>query len=136
MFKVLNPHLNARKHPRNAHNYESSQTHSSKNKILKIVHIDEDIPEASSPAHSPIPVKLVFAEFLSFPQVCTRNQKVKFVKSTVHPIIQTMVIIQTGHPDNVAKVVKPVIDSPLFTLASVSAELLKDVACKIVPTPA
>ena len=60
----------------------------------------------------------------------------KFVHSIVHPIVQTTVhpIVHNSHPDNVAEVDNPVTDSPLFTLASISAELLKDDARETVPT--
>ena len=45
-------------------------------------------------------------------------------------------IVQTGHLDSMAEANKPDPDSPMYTLASVSAELLKDSTCETVPTPA
>ena len=44
--------------------------------------------------------------------------------------------IQSGHPNSMSEADKPDLDSALFTLASVSDELLKYVAHEIVPTPA
>ena len=63
MFKVLNPHLNVQKRPRHIRDYKPTEK-----KIPKIVHIDEDTPEESPPAHSPTLVNLVSAEFLSVPR--------------------------------------------------------------------
>ena len=40
----------------------------------------------------------------------------------------------TNHPDNMVEANKPDPDSPLYTLASVSAELLKDAARASIPT--
>ena len=129
MFKVLNPHLNVQKFPRHACNYESSQNPSTEKKSTKIVHIDEDMPEESPSSHSPTPVNLVSAEFLHFPWIRTRSKKEKSIQTTIRPIIQT------DHPRNVVEVDKPISDSPLFTLASVSVKLLKDDALETVSTP-
>ena len=57
------------------------------------MHIDEDIPEASSPIHSPTPVNLEFVEFLLVPRIQTRSRKVKSVQIPVHPSVQN------DHPD-------------------------------------
>ena len=92
VFEVMNPHLvkkpltktpDSRKHPWHTHNREPSQTPSIENKSLKMVHIDEDTPQASSPAPSPTSVNLVATEFILFPQVWTKNKKYKFVQITV-----------------------------------------------------
>ena len=42
--------------------------------------------------------------------------------------------IQSSHLDSMDEADKPEPDSPLFTFASVSAELLKYFACETVPT--
>ena len=55
------------------------------------------------------------------------------MKSVQTPVQPT---IQTDHPDLMAEVGGLVSDSPLFTLASVSVELLKDYVLEIVYTPA
>ena len=77
VLKVLKPHHNIRKIPRNLRNHKSSQTPSIKNKIPNIVHMDEDTLEASPSAYYTL-VNLVSAEFLPFPRFPTRDQKVKF----------------------------------------------------------
>ena len=48
-----------------------------------------------------------------------KNKKANIIQITVHPSPQSY------HPDSVVEVDEPVSDSPLFTLASVSTELLK-----------
>ena len=69
VFKVLNPHLNARKHPRHTRDRKPSQTTPKENKRTKVVHIDEDTSKASPHGHSPNSINPVAAEFLPFPQV-------------------------------------------------------------------
>ena len=72
------------------------------------MHIDKDTSEASPYAYS-TPVNPLSAEFLPFPRICTRDQKVKFSQSIVRPIVQAMVQpdIHSNHPDNMVKVDKP-----------------------------
>ena len=67
VFKVLNPHLNVQECPRHIKDPNPSQTPPKERKSPKIVHIDEDIPEVSSPIHSPTPVNLESVEFIPVP---------------------------------------------------------------------
>ena len=62
------------------------------------------------------------AEFIPFSQVRTRNKKEKTIEITIHPTLQC------DHPNSMVEVVS---DSPLFTLASVSAKLFKDSTLEI-----
>ena len=64
VFKVLNPHLNVRKCPRHIRDPKPSQTPPKERKSPKIVHIEKDIPKASSSTHSPTPVNLDSIKFL------------------------------------------------------------------------
>ena len=89
------------------------------------MHIDEDTLEASSPVHSPTPVNLESVEFLLVPRIQTRGRKVKSIQTPVQPTIQT------DHPDHMVKLDEPVSNSPMFTLASVSTELLEAVVLEI-----
>ena len=68
VFKVLNPHLNARKCPRHTHDSEPGQTPPKENKSTKVVHIDEDTSEASLHGNSPTSVDPMATEFIPFPQ--------------------------------------------------------------------
>ena len=113
LFKVLNPHLNVWKHPWHIHDRKPSQTPPTEKKRPKIVHIDEDTPEASLSSHSPTPVNLMSVEFLHVPQIWTKSRKEKPVQTIVQPTVHA------DHPDRMVEVGGLVSDSPLFTLASV-----------------
>ena len=83
VMKPLTKTADSWKNPWYTYNIEPSQTPSIEKKIPKMVHIDENTPEASPLAHSPTYVNLVATEFLLFPQVWTKNKNSKSIQITI-----------------------------------------------------
>ena len=79
IFKVLNPHLNIRKHTRHINCQESNPSPLSENKIPNVVHLDDDTLEASLSTHF-VPVS---SKFIPLSRPRTRDQKAKFVQFMV-----------------------------------------------------
>ena len=120
IFRVLNPHLNIRKHPRYSHGQQSSPSPSIGKKNPNIDHLDDDVSEASpSTRYSPI----VPTEFIPLSRPRTKKQKVEFAQTSHQPSVQPLVQsrinpdIQRDNPDSLAETHMPDPDLPLYVLA-------------------
>ena len=103
-------------------------------KIPNVVHLDDDTYGASPSTYS---THVIPAKFVPLSRPHTRFQREKFVQSIVQPSVQITVLpnVQTDHLYGMYEAYNPDPFSPLFALACISTELMKDVDCENVPAP-